>query len=317
MGLTLHYRRFILNYAKTAQPLYGLTKHGTPFVWTVDCEQAFDSLKSKLLMAPILAYPVFTKDFILETDASKQGLGAILSQLQDDSKLHPLAYARRSLSSSEKNYAITELETLAVVWAIVHFRYHLYDNRVTVYTDHAAVKAVLGAPNLDGKHARWWNKVHGSGIREMDIVYRAKHNNCHADALSRQPVLSPPLEDDSTEEVLLSRPPYATDGFPSYADKQWSDRELQPMILYLRDGELPDNVNLARRIVTESALYTMADNILYYVGSKSSEIPRTVVPADLQQQVLMDYHSGCLAGHFSGPRLYKTLASKWWWKYMY
>ena len=103
----------------------------------------------------------------------------------------------------------------------------------------------------------------------------------------------------------------------SYADKQWSDCELQPMILYLRDGEWPDNVNLARRIVTESALFTMADNILYYVDSKSSEIPQTVVPAALQQQVMMDYHSRCMAGHFSGPWLYKTLATKWWWKCMY
>ena len=72
-GLTSHYQRFILNYTKTAQPLYNLTKHGTAFVWTADCEQAFDSLKSKLLMALILAYPDFTKDFVLETDASKQG----------------------------------------------------------------------------------------------------------------------------------------------------------------------------------------------------------------------------------------------------
>ena len=162
--------------------------------------------------------------------------------------------------------------------------FHVHGNKVTVYTDHAAVKAVLGAPILNGKHARWWNKVHGSGIREVDIVYREKHNNCHTDTLSQQPVLSPPLEDDSAEEIqvalissqetddanittLLSRPPYATDGFTSYADKQWSDCELQPMILYLRDSELPDNVKLSRRIVTEYALYTMADNILYYVGS--------------------------------------------------
>ena len=63
-------------YAKTAQPLYyNLTKHGTPFVWTADCEQAFDSLKSKLLMAPILTYLDFTKDFVLESDTNKQGLG--------------------------------------------------------------------------------------------------------------------------------------------------------------------------------------------------------------------------------------------------
>ena len=170
LGLTSHYRRFILCYAKTAQPLYNLTRQGTPFNWTASCEQAFDTLKSKLLTAPILAYPDFTRDFVLEIDICKQRLGAILSQLQDDSKLHPLAYTSHSLSPNEKNYAITELETLAVVWAISHFRYHLYGHKVIVYTDHAAVKAVLGAPNLDGNHARWWNKVHGSEIREVDIV---------------------------------------------------------------------------------------------------------------------------------------------------
>ena len=134
-------------------------------------------------------------------------------------------------------YAITELETLAVVWAISHFRYHLYGHKVIVYTDHAAVKAVLGAPNLDSKHTMWWNKVHGSGIREVDIAYRAKHNNCHADALS------PTSEDDNAEEVqvarvasqhiddgdiidLLSRPPNTTDDFPSFADEQWNDSQL-------------------------------------------------------------------------------------------
>ena len=92
-------------------------------------------------------------------------------------------------------------------------------------------------------------KVHSNGIREIDIVYRAKHNNCHVDVLSRQPVLSPP-QDDSAEEVqvvllssqetddadittLLSRLSYAPDGFPSFADDQLSGCELQPMVLYL------------------------------------------------------------------------------------
>ena len=282
LGPTSRYQRFILGYAKTAQPLYNLTKRGTPLNWTASCKQAFDSLKSELLTAPILTYSDFARDFVLETDASKQGLGTIFSQLQDDSKLHPLAYASCSLSPSEKNYAVTELETLAVVWAITHFKYHLYGHKVTVYTDHATVKAVLGAPNLDGKHARWWNKVHGSRIREVDIVYRAKHNNCHADALSRQPVLPPTLEDDNAEEVLvalvssqdiddggiidlLSRPPNTADNFPSFADEQWSDSQLQPIILYLRDGELTDDVTRAKKIVAESALYTKTDSILYYV----------------------------------------------------
>ena len=82
LSVILHFQGFILSYAKTAQPLYyNLTKHGTPFVWTADCEQTFDSLKSKLLMAPILTYLDFTKDFVLESDTNKQGLGAIFSQL--------------------------------------------------------------------------------------------------------------------------------------------------------------------------------------------------------------------------------------------
>jgi len=74
-----------------------------------------------VLTSPALAYPDFNKDFVPETDSSKKGLGAALSQFQESSKLHPLAYTSHSLPSSEKNYMITEHETLAVVWAISHF----------------------------------------------------------------------------------------------------------------------------------------------------------------------------------------------------
>ena len=185
---------------------------------------------------------------------------------------------------------------------------------------------------MNGKHARWWNKVHSSGIREVDIIYRAKHNNCHADALSRQPVLPPTLEDDNAEEVqvaLVSTQDIDDGGIIDLLSRPANTGEVLQMnsgvivsynhaiILYLRDGELPDDVTLAKKIVAESALYTMADSILYYVGPKSSETPRAVVPAALQQQVMIDHHSGCLVGYFSGPRLYKTLACKWWWKRMY
>ena len=88
----------------------------------------------------------------------------------------------------------TDLETLAVVWAVTHFRYHLYGHVVTILTDHAAVKAILGAPNLSGKHARWWSRVYGSGIKKVEIVHRAGSKNRHADALSRQPVELAPAE---------------------------------------------------------------------------------------------------------------------------
>ena len=121
LGLASYYRKFIPKFAKVAEPLHRLTRKEAKFVWSHDCQRAFDSLKQKLTEAPVLAYPSFGRDFVPETDASIQGVGAILSQKQDDGKLHPVAFASHALSQSEKNYSITELETLAVVWAVSHF----------------------------------------------------------------------------------------------------------------------------------------------------------------------------------------------------
>ena len=126
LGLTSYYHRFIPGYAKLAHPLHALTRKGAVFNWSAECEITFDTLRDKLSTLPLLAYPNFNKDFTLKTDASKLGLGTILSQYQEDQKLHPVAYASRSISNAEANYAITDLETLAVVWAVTHFRYYLY-----------------------------------------------------------------------------------------------------------------------------------------------------------------------------------------------
>ena len=98
----------------------------------------------------------------METDASISGVGAVLMQYQEDQKLHRMAYASRSLSAAERNYSITKLETLAVVWALSRFHPYLYGQSVTVVTDHAAVQAILETPSPTGKHTRWWTRVYGS-----------------------------------------------------------------------------------------------------------------------------------------------------------
>ena len=126
LGLASFYRRFVPGFAQIASPLHELTRKGITFKWSEACQTAFDQLKRKLVEAPVLAYPDFNKPFTLETDASIQGVGAILSQRQKDTKLHPVAYASRALSVQEKRYAITELETLAVIWAMSHFHSYLY-----------------------------------------------------------------------------------------------------------------------------------------------------------------------------------------------
>ena len=90
----------------------------------MECQEAFKLLKTKLTGSPVLACPKFDRRFVLETDTSGSGLGAVLSQTQNDGKLHPLAFASRALSHCEMNYGITELETLTVVWVMLHFRTH-------------------------------------------------------------------------------------------------------------------------------------------------------------------------------------------------
>ena len=114
-----------------------------------ECQHTFEQLKERLISSPVLAYPNFDLDFVLEMDANIKGLGVILSQCKCDNKCHPVVYASRSLSNPEKHYSITELETLAVM-SIQHFRPYLYGRNVTVITDHSAVRAIMTIK----KHAR-------------------------------------------------------------------------------------------------------------------------------------------------------------------
>jgi len=93
LGLASFYRKFVPNFAKIAEPLHNLTRKSVQFEWTATCEDSFNCLKKKLIEGPVLVYPDFSKDFVLETDASIQGLGAVLSQVQDDEKCHAVSYA--------------------------------------------------------------------------------------------------------------------------------------------------------------------------------------------------------------------------------
>jgi hypothetical protein len=113
MDLVSYYRRFIHNFAKLAGPLHHLMQKD--FHWSTEYQEALEALKKRLIEAPVLVYPDFTTGFVLEMNTSYQGLGAVLSQKLEEHLLHPVAFASRALAKPEKNYAVTELETLAVV----------------------------------------------------------------------------------------------------------------------------------------------------------------------------------------------------------
>ena len=198
------YRKFILQFSKITASLHHLTRKNFKFQWTNICEEAFLTHKKRLCEAPVLAYPKWDRDFVLKTDASIEVLGAVLSQEQGEGLIHPVSFASHSLSSAECNYGITDLETLAVVWAVSHFHFLLYGHRVTVYTDHAAVHAVLEDSNPRARHARWWIQVYGSRIRQAKIVYHPGKLNASADALSQCPVSPPPTEGIGESEVQVA-----------------------------------------------------------------------------------------------------------------
>ena len=125
-----------MNFSKIAGPLYSLTKKDTDFIWTSQCQDTFKELKRLLSSAPVLAFPDFSRSFLLETDASGSGVGAVLAQGEEDGSIRPIAFASRSLQEHEKKYGITELEGLGVVWAVKHFQPYLYGHQCDVYTDH-------------------------------------------------------------------------------------------------------------------------------------------------------------------------------------
>ncbi len=140
LGLAFYYRRFVPGFASIASPFYALTRKNVMFKWSEATERSLTQLKEVLTTFPVLAYPKFGpgREFILETDASSVGLGCVLSQVQEDGLSHSIAYASRSVDKHEKNYGISELETLGLVWAVRYFRPYLLGHRFTVYTDHAA-----------------------------------------------------------------------------------------------------------------------------------------------------------------------------------
>ena len=310
LGLASYYRRFIAQFSTVAGPLHALTHKDTPFEWSTACQSAFDTLKLLLTTAPVLAFPDFSQPFLLETDASGEGLGAVLAQRQEDQSVRPIAYASRTLLSHEKNYGISELEALAVVWSVKHFRIYLYGHRCQVFTDHEALKSLLNTPHPSGKLARW-----GLALQELDleILYRPGRVNANADALSRAPLAwtSCPY---GIVAALSTPQATAKGGEPALGERQLSDSELRPILEYLTEGKLPEEDKLARVITLTQSHYTTVDGILYRVQPDGTL--RIVPPVSDRESLFKEAHSGAFAGHLRDAKVYGELARHYWWPKM-
>ena len=206
LGLASYYRRFIPQFAKWASSLHDLIRpiattkkrarvklpplaHNLPpFEWTTAHLESFNKLKGALKSAPVLAYPDYSKPFILETDASLKGLGAVLTQEDDEGNLCVISYASRTLKPykrSMRNYSSAKLELLALKWATCEkFRDYLIGSKFTVLTDNNPLTYVH-ASRLGAAQIHWLSDL---ALFDFEIKYRAGKSNQAADALSRRPV---------------------------------------------------------------------------------------------------------------------------------
>ena len=206
LGLTNYYRKFVRGFAHIAVPLYELTKKGAVWAWTGPRIAAFEALKAALIASPCLYAPDHSKAFVLQTDASDVGIGAVLEQ-EHDHEFHPVAFISRKLNDAETRYSGTERECLAVVWAVGQFEHYLIDQPFTIVTDHSALHWLPQKKFDNNRLMRWALKLQEFTVT---VRHRAGAANANADALSRlPPPNSAPADDDIRDPAVgpLDREP--------------------------------------------------------------------------------------------------------------
>ncbi|MGH0125953.1 UNVERIFIED_CONTAM: hypothetical protein FKN15_025173 [Acipenser sinensis] len=183
LGIAGYYRRFVPDFATIAFPLTELTRNRCPLMvkWSPEAEKAFTTLKEALCSSPVLVVPDFSKEFLVQTDASEVGLGAVLSQ-EVDGVEHPIMFLSRKLEDREHNYAVIEKECLAIKWAIESLRYYLLGRQFTLITDHAPLTWMNQAKEKNARVMRWFLSFQQY---KYSIRHRAGKLMGNADGLSR------------------------------------------------------------------------------------------------------------------------------------
>ena len=186
LGLINYYRNFLPDLSLLLVPLNNLLQKGTKWNWTETQQAAFDKAKSLLQSSVVLAHYDASKKLVLACDASPYGVGAVLSQHQDDGVEKPVAFASRSLSKAEKNYSHLEKEGLAVIFSVKHFHQYLYGHHFTILSDHQPLRRLFSetkaVPPMASGHIQRWALTLIS--YEYELKYRKGKDQGNCDALS-------------------------------------------------------------------------------------------------------------------------------------
>lgn len=327
LGLASYYRRFINKFAEIAKPLHRLTERGRQFKWTTECDTAFVKLKLQLCSSPTLTFPDFSLPFILDTDASQFGIGAILSQEQHGEE-KVIAYASRTLSKAERRYSVTRKELLAVVTYIHYFRQFLLGRQFTLRTDHGSLQWIQTLKEPEGQLARWLERLQEYNF---EIKHRKGCQHQNADALSRYPFeieiseqpefshhenkhtnLALPVVSSVDTYVLMERTP------EELRNLQLTDSEIGPILQAIENNSRPSIDDIQgksrsyRLLLQQWDQLYIQDGLLfrrYEDASGHTKWTQLVVPQKAREEVLSALHSGIVGGHLGEAK--RTILLAW------
>lgn len=283
VGIASWYRRFIPSFSTVCDPLTRLTRKNVPFHWDETCEEALNNLKQHLVSAPILTCPDFNLPFVVETDASDFGLGAVLVQKQDG-KDRVICYLSRSLTKIERKYATTEKELLAIIFAVEKLRPYLQGTKFTVVTDHYSLKWLFNIKEPSGRIARWALRLQQF---DFDVVHRPGKDHLVPDALSRSVPIVNALED----EVSIDR-----------SQDKWYTRMCGLV------AERPEDYPLW--MIKQGRLYRKTK--LRYPELETKEW-LMVVPREKRRDIIQSHHDPPTCGHLGISKTLARINRRYYW----
>ena len=322
LGLATYYRRFVKQFSQIAAPLHELTKKGLRWHWTPECEEAFKELKQALIAAPVLPYPDPSIPYILDTDASQEGLGAVLSQVKNGQE-KVVSYYSSKLTAAERNYCVTRKELLAVVKSLEHFHPYLHGAKFTIRTDHAALRWLKNLKAPEGQLARWLGRLEEYNY---EVVYRPGRVHGNADSLSRRPC------DPQCSHCVKREPQVECKrlvlGEEDFNNERWrkeqsEDEDLLPIIQWLQAGdERPDRQTVSgkspvtKHLWQQWSLLRLQDGVLQrrWVKADGKESNWVlIVPRTLRKGLIEEMHGGITSGHLGEKKTLNRLRKRFYW----
>lgn len=323
LGLCSYYRRFVPKFATIAVPLHQLTEKRARFLWDEACQMAFDKLKQVLVSAAVLPYPDPTLPYLLDTDASADGVGAVLSQ-EKDGKEWVVAYFSTKFSKAERNYCVTRKELAAVVKSLAHFHHYLYGAEFVVRTDHAALGWLKTLKEPEGQLARWLGKLEQYNYQ---IVHRAGRVHNNADSLSRRPCELACSHCSRRESNVVCQRLQVL-GSAEETNERWrsaqrEDPDLVPLIQGLEaGGERPGWEHVSTESPATKCLLEQWESLRLEDGvlqrrwvdtGRSEDRWLVVIPRSMRKELLREAHEGNTSGHLGIKRTLCRLRQRIYW----